>query len=770
LYASVTDYAAIYTDAYRMRQGEHTSFDRSVLPPQIAEFARSVDCRRALDVSGGQGNLGRELCALGIKTVTTDFGVLPGSEVIRFNLGEYEEGQIDRVLRAVNPDAGPFLTTCFDVLEHIDREHVAAAIHNLSRLTDRFLLLSVSTRPSVFDNLLHSALMPVGTWIRAFEASGFTLLKLDAFPTALAQRTFPVTDELCLINRWIGADIFSDIAAGEPRYLILEKVRSPRNHEEVRAEIEMLVDVAYRRAKRARFGQAGDGRINFTFQLEQDWSNLRPLLDVVPRSQARFLIRPETIERDTLRAARSFLRRSGVDIVEFAEAGDLPWRELRGEVVVSAAESSVGGGHLLSHETAALARLHGCRTFLLQHGIWPRPFEDKVLTFASEHVLTWGREEERRLNDRRHRILGTEVPWGVLPPHQARPIGGPKFCDQFLGPFPGLPAKFGFDPARFDRVVLVGTKNLRGRWGLDNLDGRFMGELARLVESQPRTLFIIRPHPRDSAESFAAFRQPNVIVFDEVVGILADMPLNRVLPYVDLVATSPSSLILDAAVSAKPVFVYDTGQPLEYDMVQAEPFAGLAHYAAPGVELSPLTEVSRRFKAHYAEAVDDTFYEAFSGLLREARKPPLDAFAAASATLAYQAVKDSRALARVGAETAAISAELWAQRQQHATTLGELEAQRQQHATTLGELEVQRQQHATTLGELETARARQSGTEAELRAMVDTAAVLRGELDAAQVQGAQLAARKAALERSTSWRVTAPLRSVIGALRRIRGL
>lgn len=121
MYASVTDYSAIYDKAYRLSRGAHTSFDRAVLPPIIAAYCGTVECQRLLDVSGGQGGLGLELEAHGIETITTDFGALDGSAVITFNLSEYDKSQFERVLSAIDPSKGSYVTTCFDVLEHIDR-------------------------------------------------------------------------------------------------------------------------------------------------------------------------------------------------------------------------------------------------------------------------------------------------------------------------------------------------------------------------------------------------------------------------------------------------------------------------------------------------------------------------------------------------------------------------------------------------------------------------------------------------------------------------
>lgn len=683
MYASITDYAAIYDDSYRERRGFHTSFDRAVLPPQIAEFCKSIACSRLLDVSGGSGGLGRELQVYGIETTTTDFGSLPGLDVVSFNLSDFEPSQHDRVLRALDPQRGSYLTTCFDVLEHIDREHIAGAVYNLAAFTDRFLAVSISTRPSAFDNLLHATLMPIPTWIRAFEAAGLRLVQRNAFPSATTRRAFPATDDLRLINRWVASDIFSDVDLGEPVYLIFEKKEKTGNIGEIKLDIDAIVDVAYRKTKRDQFHYRSDRRLNFNLHHHQEWSLIRPLLDVIPREKCRFLIRPGHILGDSLRSIRSFLARTGVQTIEYSDVGELPWSDLKGEILITGAESSVGAGHLLSYETVAVARLHGCQTYLLQHGVWPRPFERRVLTFASERVLTWGREDERRLNDRTHKVFEADVPWGVFPPHQAHHVGSPKYSDQLMGPYPGLETKLGFDASSFDRTILIGTKNLRWRWGIENIGDRFLDELSTLISRNERVFFIVRPHPSDSAETFASVRHKNLRVLDEVVGVLSDIPLSRVMPYVDMVATSPSSLVVDAAVSDKPIFVYDTGQPIEFDNIQAAPIGLLEDQIKTEGNLSRLLDISRGLKSKYSEAIDDKFYSKFASLLQVEMLTKLDTFTAASASLALQAVEHARALTLSESKAESLASDLEIQRSMLAREVEERAREKIQHSSEM---------------------------------------------------------------------------------------
>jgi hypothetical protein len=168
LYASVTDYTAVYNDTYRDRRGSHTSFDIRLLPSLLASFCREAGVSALLDVSGGQGRLAEALGDLGIDALTTDLAAAPGRPVIAFDLSCYSEPDVVRVRqRAERAFRGaPHVTCCLDVLEHVDREQVFAAVRNLAGLTASLLVVSFSTRPSWRDNLFHASIFPISTWIR----------------------------------------------------------------------------------------------------------------------------------------------------------------------------------------------------------------------------------------------------------------------------------------------------------------------------------------------------------------------------------------------------------------------------------------------------------------------------------------------------------------------------------------------------------------------------------------------------------------------------
>ncbi len=612
----MTDYASVYDDAYRDRRGSHTSFDVGLLSTLLAAFCREVGVTNLLDVSGGQGRLTEALHPLGIRAVTTDIAGASGSPVIPFDLSRHAAVDIARVQHAIQQawNRAPHVTCCFDVLEHIDREDVAASIRNLATLTGRWLVVSISTRPSSRDNLFHASIFPLQTWIRVLEAAGFRLRPTEHFS--------PVTNRVAanhhladpLVDRWRLVDPFGDLSQGEPLYLVLEKLTDVLDWTLVEAEIEKLLDVAYRREKRRQFHVQPDTRYLLSLHHVQEFAILRPLLDVLPRDAVRVVLRRPFIEENHFRAINGFLARTGVQTHIYERAEELPWSELTGRVFVTAADSSCAVNHICGLQISALARLHGCRTFLLQHGIWPRPFPGRIVTFGADHVLNWGTAEERILQQNTHRIGAAETPWGLFSPGQVHRIGSPRYTDQLLpAPPDGLDLRLGLRRDRFAATVLLATKNFRH--GPSDFDVSFGTALVHLIETNPETLFLVRPHPATTDDVLLALRRENVRFLDETCCITADIPLCRIVPFVDRVVTPVSTIALDGAISGKTVIVCDGGQASTYDHLKSVHVEQLPEVLHDREFLDGAESRGRQFRNTYAESVDTLFYEHFAALL-----------------------------------------------------------------------------------------------------------------------------------------------------------
>ena len=748
MYASVTDYTAVYNDGYRNRRGSRTSFDIRVLPTLLASFCREIGVSALLDVSGGQGRLAEALGGLGIVALTTDIAAAPGRPVIAFDLSRYSEADVVRVRQEVDRAfrGAPFVASCLDVLEHIDREHVFAAVRNLAGLTAHRLVVSISTRPSSRDNLFHASIFPLSTWIRVFEMAGFRLLSRSHFAPATRRLTSGQDGADPLVERWRAVDLFGDICSGEPRYLILEKTADVPDWAAANAEAEELLDVAYRREKRRQFPVPENARFLLSLHHIQEFPFLRALLDVLPRHAVRVILRPYFIEDLHCRAITGFLARTGVCTHVYERAEALPWSELAGSILVSAAESACAVNHVHGLQIAALARLHGCRTYLLQHGIWPRNFPGRIVTFGSELVLTWGAAEERILQQNQHRLAAVDVPWGVFHPGQVRRIGSPRYTDQLLPMHPdGLALRLDIQRDRFLSVVLLATKKAYGRSAKSELDAAFHLAMRRLIETHPELLFLIRPHPSHGEEGLSDLEYENVRVLDETCCIAADISSNRIIPLVDQVIAPISTVALDGAVSDKPVIVYDAAQPQTYEHLEAVPMEQLPELVGRSEVLSKTGDQARLFRAAYADAVDTRFYERFAGLLAEpvasVGKPDVALATAVSLTAeveqqCFEAQRARTEAAKLGAKLETESAA--------ARTQAEVLARETTAARTQAEVLVR-----------EAAAAR---SEAEM--LMKETATLRRDLDLAK-------RRIKRMRLSVSWRVTKPLRRSARALRHL---
>jgi hypothetical protein len=306
---------------------------------------------------------------------------------------------------------------------------------------------------------------------------------------------------------------------------------------------------------------------------------------------------------------------------------------------------------------------------------------------------------------------------------QVRCIGSPRYTDQLLPVHEdALDLRLGIDRHRYASVVLLATKNFRGRWGKSDVDRTYQTALLRLIETHPDILFLVRPHPANDADAFLTERV-NMRVLDETCCIAADIPLSRIIPRVDVVVTPISTIALDGAISGKPVIVCDSGQPRMYDHLEAAPVERLSTLIHEADAISESKDRAQLFKNAYAEAVDNRFYEHFSAVLAEPpRKVDVDVTLATTISLTAEAELQWSRIQLEGATTRSASV----QAAQHIATLEtERAAARDEAASHANEIEALRRQ-------LETVRL-----------------VLEG------------------IRQSTSWRITAPFRAAARMMRRL---
>jgi hypothetical protein len=664
MYASVTSYSDIYTQAYRDRRGDGTSFDKGVLPPLISEYCKAIGSTAVLDVSGGQGALSQLLRSDGITVFTTDLVADPEAGIFSLNLSEYDQSKNKHLTSEL---AGGFsgktyLTSCFDVLEHIDSEHVFCALRNLYEISSDRLVVSISTRPSVFYNRLHSTLVPIRTWIRLFSEAGFRVVDTQYFLPATSRRVFSNNTNYEHNYRWQSIDLFRDVANGEPQYLVLEKCARNLDWQDVERRFNHILDIHYRLEKRRRFQLPQNERFCFNIGCASDWALVRPFLDVLPRAQTEFVLQRRHFDPLLLNIVSNWLTRTGVQYTTFEDPRELPWERLSGTTFVSASESTASSRSIDLHYTTAAARLKGCRTVTLQSDLLSEKAEGRVVTHVAEHLLHWSFRDANCFLKGGHQVFGTDVPWRLFADGQVKNIGSAYYTDQLLEAGEDyIETRFGVERSRFGQVVLLGTRKQEHR-GSEGEKNNFPEQVADVISRAPSTLFLLRPNGNEEMAGLIDPRGENVRLLDDACCIMADLQLNRLLPHIDVVVAPLSPLAISGAISRKATFVYDADTAL--DLREAEPHSirALPNSLAHDDSLTALKQQAAELAANYGDVVDDQYYERFLEVLRAPRaSPSLDIPLAVSLSLCSQievwrdeAERGRQALERVAQERASL--------------------------------------------------------------------------------------------------------------------
>lgn len=511
-----------------------------------------------------------------------------------------------------------------DVLEHIDIEHLANTFRNFYELTHDLFIVSICTRPSSQNNKFHSTLLPRQTWIKLFELSGFSFIDKDYFKATNVYRDFSQLSDMDINQHWQKIDLFKDKTEGDVVYYIFQKKESILDWNIVEKKIRSFLDLDYRYTKRSETSLILNEKICFNLHLIQDWAIFRPFLDIFSNREIIFLIRPFLFTDLQLSVIIGFLQNKGIPYVMYKSVLELDWNYLKQFAFITGAESNATPGHMLSHQIVATARLQGCKTILLQHGITPSQGvrENIVMAFASEIVINYSHEEKNNLELGRHSFFNNDSPLGLFDTDQVRAIGSARYTD-LLYPTTNdlLETRLGINREKFEQVVLFGTKNY-SYWKCGE---QFQLAIFKLIEENPSVLFLLKHHPCENNDSASFFTQSNVRILDDVCLITADLPLNRIIKHVDLVITPTSTLALDAAIAHKPVLIYQTERPLIYKQVQYKEFEEIENYIGPIKNWDELEKNSKNLYAIYADCVDYNFYNHFTKILHEPKTTtPLD--------------------------------------------------------------------------------------------------------------------------------------------------
>lgn len=564
-----------------------------------------------MDVGSGSGALGQQLRSAGLSVLTCDYE--PATpESVHFDLtGNVEDAlALNRLMRERTSGA-PWLVTCLDVLEHMDIEHVFNAVRNLRTLADCLALVSISTRPSSRDNRFHATVIPMVAWKEILSAAGLRVEDDRIFSEArTVRRSFGNDPDLALVKHWAQVDPFHDIELGEPSYLLLSK-NGHELTEKARSYFEDILDIAYRRFKREQFGSEGIPGVALNIHHPQDFVLLRPLLDVLPGDKVTALVRSPALLEDERSVVRGFFARAGVPCIEFDRAEQVQWTEMGAQWLLSGAESNVAPSHILSRQLVEAAKLNGLATLQFQHGIWVESFRQRMAEFGSEIILGWGPQYQQVFADTEVELAGRRLPKNREA--QFRNVGAARFVDSKLNPSKSiLRWRLGIDIERYRSVVLLGT-NLK--WGEHKHCARGIREmLAVVMAKSPEIFFVVKLHPSERADQASELVLPNSLVLDDIVLAAMDLHISRLIAGSDIVVSSLSTLLLDAAVAGKPCIQYDTGNRYEYASVRATPIEQLNSLLDRTVNRP---WVNNDFAKHYAAAASEPFYSHLHSILTD---------------------------------------------------------------------------------------------------------------------------------------------------------
>lgn len=548
--ACTTDYRGLYAANYYAHSPNSASFDVDVAPHVIAGLA--IDCgNAALDLGGGSGLLVHLLGKLGVKGFAVDAVDRADEAFLRMDLSIHDREKLDAALRRISGHIGhTWFVTCLDVAEHIDREHLADFLLNLSALTPRRAVVSISTRPSSQANRFHSTVMPISTWIELLHLAGFAVSECEPLQAIRSKRVFSGADEnLAAVSHWQRVNPFSDHSSHQ-HYLVLDRVegRTP-DPVSFRRVVRDILDIAYRDQKRRLVAGIDLPMLIYNVHFIQDWSFARALMDIWPADSTRILFRRDSIAEPYLHMLRNTCVRNGVShhVMDNVVSGSAVldhW--IRSPALFITATEGVNMlPHAFNSMLAVEAGRRGATTVCLQHGM----NVGRAFRPASSYWAGWDASTAATLAADG---LGA----------RAVCMGSVKFQDALLpSALVGVARRFGRRATGFTRSVLIG---LNLHWQVHAYgENDTVAWLHRLAARNPDVLLILRTHPDDATAHVRPdiLVLPNVVLLDEMSLLSMDVSVARLLRDVDGVITTSSTLILDALAASKPVVLLPSQSP-----------------------------------------------------------------------------------------------------------------------------------------------------------------------------------------------------------------
>lgn len=563
--ASDIDYAGLYASEYYGHASGVTSF-RPRLAAIIRSLSAELGINTVVDAGAGNAELAAQLRNLGMQVFSVDIKEDIERGVIGFDLTGADKAARDALRALVRERIGhaQYLVTCLDLLEHIGPDDLGNALATLQALTGRWLLASISTRPSSDHNSYHATVAPVSNWIVLLQSIGFERREYPIFREVSSPLPDLEGERNWAVNHWREMNPYREASEPEPNYALLEMTSCS---EPTRDKIWNAIGPRMNEWSVPEI----DPEIRWTFLIGhvQDFSAYVPFWSVLPKENVRVILRRSADGLIGERHAASlvaWLRSRGIRSAEIAKTSDWAWEFDHKQVFVSHSESNIAISHMLNSAFTSVARYYGYKTFLLQHGLWMEESAQPV-AFASEHLLSWG-EQHRTFfeEDSVHFINSHRMPRALLADIQIGITGCPKFDVYAAKKHPTMAQILGEWTRKYRRRIVC-TTNLH--WTEHKVDPQsFRTRLADVARIYSEDLFIVKLHPTEPYPTELVQSSPeNMVVVDEFFCWWAGIKTADLIRAADLALSTKSTTMLEIALAKKPCLVFNTGNRIHYEGV-----------------------------------------------------------------------------------------------------------------------------------------------------------------------------------------------------------
>jgi hypothetical protein len=243
-----------HEESYNAKFKGEVSYKGTKFGGKLFYFCKENGVKTLFEIASGNGRLKCAATSIGMDAYTLCFDPLD-ADFVQFDLSSSELNHAKILSKKIKALSGSALsvTTCLDVLEHIEIEDIGIALLNLSKVVGDFGVFSILTRPSSSDNGVFATILPFQTWIYLLELVGFEILDKN-FHSDREKVVYKSAkaDDSILARHWAEADIFKDRSNGAQTYVLVKKKKNNENYECVRDRIDEILDITYRKRKREK--------------------------------------------------------------------------------------------------------------------------------------------------------------------------------------------------------------------------------------------------------------------------------------------------------------------------------------------------------------------------------------------------------------------------------------------------------------------------------------------------------------------------------------